>query len=229
MIIKIETEEELNKLLNVLSREIVEANTYHRLSCNLAVDDKDNDRVFNASNTFWSLTIFALYDAKMIRLCRVYDQNNASLNLVNLLDTIKSNLHFFKEQNFRGRLHENAFVDSLAQTDRVPSLEELEVDIKYASSKNPLVKKLVVWRGNMIAHLNTKISLGKIEVLEDNPLSQSDIEELLNKSLEIYNRYSKLYRASSSSRYIMGHDDYKSLFKFAKLGLDKWDDSDLRE
>jgi AbiU2 len=220
--IKIKTAEELSRLFNALAKEIVDANIYYQLFFGLTEEQQSSKIVFNQSCVFWSLTFDALKEAILIRLCRVYDQESSSLNLVNLLLTIQSNLHFFEEQHFRDRLHNNAFVDSLTKVDRMPSKEDINADIKYASNENQLVKKLTLWRGNIIAHRGAKISLGKVSVLEDNPLPWTEVKELLDKGFEIYNRYSSLYDASTCPLEIVGYDDYQSLLAFANLGLDKY-------
>jgi hypothetical protein len=224
MKIDIQRSEELNQLLDALAYEIVDANIYHRLFCDLVKSINTHPREFSQSNTFWSLAIEALRDARLTRLSRVYDQESRSLNLVNLLDTIKANLHLFEEKHFRTRLQGNAFVDSLAQEYRVPPIAQLELDIQFSSLQNPLVKKLMIWRNNIVAHRGAKVSLGKDQILVDNPLSEVEMEQLLDESYEIFNRYSSLYRASTWSRQIIGHDDYKSLLKFLTLGLKKWDE-----
>lgn len=228
MKINIRSGEELNNLLDGLAREIVNANIYHRLFCSLVDSIDTYKREIRQSNTFWGLTLEALKEARLINLCRVYDQESNSLNLVNLLHTIKANFHLFEDHHFRDRLQGNAFIDSLAQDNRLPSADQLDEDISFSSCQNVLVKKLIVWRNNIAAHKGAKVSLGKKQILIDNPLSQSEMEQLLDRSLEIFNRYSSLYRASTWSRQIIGHDDYKSLFKFLHLGLQKWDE-DLKK
>jgi hypothetical protein len=229
MEIKIKSSDELNKLLDALALEIVDANIYHRLYTDLVDSIKDNARGFTQSNTFWSFTIDSLHDGQMIRLCRVYDQESKTLNLFNLLETIKANVQFFDQKYFRQRLKDNAFVESLAEVDRIPNESQLQKDIWFASDQNPLVKKLMIWRNNIIAHRGAKVSLGKDEILADNPLSQQETETLLNESFTIFNRYSSLYRASTSSRTVVGQDDYKSLLKFLNLGLQKWDEDIKKE
>ena len=228
MKINIRTGEELNQLLDALAYEIVDANIYHRLFCSLVDSISTNQKEFRQSNTFWGLTLDALREARLTRLCRIYDQESNGLNLVNLLDTIKANLNLFEEEHFRIRLQGNAFIDSLAQEHRVPPVAELNLDIEFSSIRNPLVKKLMIWRNNIVAHKGTKVSLGKDQILADNPLSEAEMEQLLDRSFEIFNRYSSLYRASTWSRQIIGHDDYKSLLKFLNLGLKKWDE-DLKK
>lgn len=224
MEIKIKSADELNKLLDALEFEIVDANIYHRLYSDLVNSRKDYAREFSQSNTFWSFTFDALHDARMIRLCRVFDQESNSLNLFNLLETIKANTHFFGKEHFRQRLKDNAFVDSLAEVDRIPNEAQLDNDIRFASDQNPLVKKLMIWRNNIIAHRGAKVSLGKDEILADNPLSQQEIETLLDECFTISYRYSSLYRASGWLRNASGQDDYQSLLETIKLGLQKLDE-----
>lgn len=224
MEIKIKSADELNKLLDALALEIVDANIYHRLYSDLVNSRKDYAREFSQSNTFWSLTFDAIHDARMIRLCRVFGQELNSLNLFNLLETIKANIHFFDKAHFRQRLKDNAFVDSLAEVDRIPNEAQLDNDIRFASDQNPLVKKLMIWRNNIIAHRGARVSLGKDEILADNPLSHQEIETLLDGCFTISNRYSSLYRASTWSRKVVGHDDYQSLLETLKMSLQKLDE-----
>ncbi|MEM7792620.1 MAG: hypothetical protein AAF546_14540 [Verrucomicrobiota bacterium] len=229
MKIKIQTSEELDQLLDALAREIVDAKVYHQLFSNLVDAIPDYEREFRESNTFWSLTLDSLKEARLTRLCRVFDQESSSLNLVNLLETIKGNLHLFEEEHFRRRLKDNAFVESLAETHRVPEAGQIDDDIEYSSCRNPLVKKLMIWRNNIVAHRGAKVSLGKKQVLEDNPLSYDEIKELLDQSFNIFNRYSSLYRASTWSSQVIGHDDYKSTLSFIRRGLQKWDEDIEKE
>lgn len=223
MKIDIQTDDELTKLLNVLAIEIVDAQIYHKLCCDLEVSIAEYEREIHHSNTFWSLTLESLHEASLIRLCRVLDQNAAGLNLVNFLETIKANLHFFQPEHFRDRLLNNALVNSLALIDRIPPAGQLDQDIEFASSRNPLVKKLMIWRNKIVAHRDARVSLGKTQILEDNPLSQTEIEALLEKSFEMFNKYSCLYRENTWSRNVIGHQDYKALLDLLRLGLEKSD------
>jgi hypothetical protein len=150
MEIKIKSSDELKKLLDSLALDIVDANIYYILYSNLNDSINDNSREFSQSNTFWSLTFDSLRDALMFRLCRAFDQESKSLNLFNLLTTIKTNVHFFEENHFRGRLKDNAFVESLAEDDRIPIESQLDKDILFASDQNYLVKKLMIWRNNIL-------------------------------------------------------------------------------
>jgi hypothetical protein len=157
MQIKIQTGAELNLLLEALLAEIVKANSYYRLVSGLESSVPDYEWEFQQAGVFWHLTQNALKDACLISLCRIYDQNATTLNLFNLLHTIKGNLHFFSEPHFRERFKNNPFVDALARDKRTPEIGELECDIESVCCRNLTVEKLMIWRGNIIAHHNANL------------------------------------------------------------------------
>jgi len=190
---------------------------------------KDYSEEFVQPNTFWYFALTALNEARLIRLCRVFDQESASLNLYNLLDTIKVNVEFFGQDHFRERLRDNAFVNSLSQDSRIPDKSQLDKDIEFVSLQNPTVRKLIIWRNNIIAHRGAKVSLGKNEIVARNPLSEDEVISLLEGCFQILNRYSSLYNASFYSRQPIGHDDYKTLLNFVRLGLQKLDEDREKE
>ena len=59
MEITIQSGEELNKLLDVLARDIVDANIYYRLWISLSEATKEYSVEFAQSPTFWCLTMQA--------------------------------------------------------------------------------------------------------------------------------------------------------------------------
>jgi hypothetical protein len=141
-------------------------------------------------------------------LCRIYDTHDRSLNLPNFLDTIKSNLEIFDTNNFRERLKDNPFVDSLTQTARKPDINILEDDIKAVNSNNELVTKLLIWRHNIIAHKNAKNAISKVNIPSKYPIMKKEVDELLTRATTILNRYSGLFNATTYSTNMVGSDDY---------------------
>jgi len=135
----------------------------------------------------------------------------------------------FDTANFRERLKDNSFVDSLSEHPRRPDEKALEEHIAYCSCSNPLVRKLMIWRNNIIAHRGVGLSLGKKEILESNPIPQEEIESLLDQALEIFNHYSYLFRASIWMSDMTGQDDYKSCLKLLHLGVHKNDENLAKE
>jgi AbiU2 len=219
MKIEIRSGGELTKLLDELGAEIVDAHITFKLLSDLLEARREFKIVFNQSIAFWGTTFRALLNSYLSTLCRVYDGNKKGLNLRNLLETIYANRSLFGEDQFRERLRGNAFVDSLASTNRVPSCSELEEDLKLVRERDPLVRKLLVWRNNAVAHKNAMVALGTSDILISANMSREDVEELLGRALRLFNKYSSLYRASTNSRQIIGHDDYLSLLKLAEAGI----------
>ena len=216
-------------MFGALAQEIVDANIYHRLYCDITSSIKENAKAFRQSNTFWNFVFLSFDEARLIRLCKVFDKNSKSLNLYGLLKAIKRNIHYFKEDHFRERIKDNPFVEILAKENRMPNEEQLDKDILFASEDNPSVKKLTIWRNTVIVHNALKVSLGQDQKLKDNPLSKKAIEVLLDGSFLIFNRYSSLFSATTYSRKVADHDDFRSLLKFINLGLQKWDEDIKKE
>jgi hypothetical protein len=227
MQIKIRNSEEFHRLLFALVNELVDAQIHFKLYQDLTVAKAEYAREFNQSWTFWSLTFQAHLDAVLVRLCKAYDQfdqpDSATVNLRNLLDTIAENLPFFDEPNFRERLKDNPFVDSLAEVPRRPDPQRLQDDVKSVSNSNPLVRKLTIWRSNFYAHRSREHALAAGEFAKKYPLLIADVEALLANGVAIVNRYSDLFIATHHSTDKVGRDDYRWLLKAARQTLDAHD------
>jgi AbiU2 len=209
MKLKLKKPEEFRYLLTALLDDLVDARFHFRLHQELAKATEEYATEFAQSPTFWELTFVAHMDSVMVRLCRCYDTyNDPALNLKNLLDTIEANLLLFDEPDFRQRLKGNAFVDSLAAELKPPDRGQLRKDIEGVSDSDPLVHKLVMWRNNYIAHRNSHVALNPKKLDTQYPLTFVDMDALLNRALEIGNRYSLLFDASAHATLTVGRDDY---------------------
>lgn len=214
MKLKLKNAEEFRRLLTALLDDLVDARFHFNLHQALARATEEYATEFSQSPTFWELTFGAHMDAVMVRLCRAYDTSERSaLNLRNLLDTIEANLVIFDEPNFRQRLKGNAFVDSLAPGLKPPDQGQLRKDIEAVSNSDPLVHKLVMWRNNYIAHRNSDFALNPKKFDTQYPLTFDEMDALLNRALEIGNRYSLLFDASAHATLMVGRDDYLNVLK----------------
>ena len=155
----------------------------------------------------------------LFRLGRLYDQQRSALSLPSLLATIAANVHFFDEPHFRTRLKDNAFVDSLAQTARRPDIAALRVDAAEVSAKSDdTVKKVVEFRNRALAHMDPRVVLGTLP----NPaeaLDVADTDLLLGRAASIVNRYGNLFKATTSSMRIVGHDDFNQVLLAVRRDL----------
>jgi hypothetical protein len=196
--INITGESEFIKLIKGLSDDIIQASIYYKLRMNFY--DLMNYYIveINNSNTFWRYTIGAVEDAILYRLFRIYDAYDQKevLNLKNWLGTINENIHFFDVENFKERLKDNPFVESLANYPRKPDEKQLEEDINFCK-KNKLVIKLKELRNEYYIHKNAQKFLKGKKI--NNFIDLDDIGKLIDKAKEILNRYSSLFHAQDYS------------------------------
>jgi hypothetical protein len=212
------SEEQFKQLLERLANDLLNASHHFKLYINLEDALSKYEREINQSIAFWGLTINAHREISILNLCRAYDHNSKSLSLKELIQIIQGNTELFDISKFRERLKDNAYVDSLAQTRREPTREQLAEDLHFVSNDNPLVKKLTILRGNVIAHTNK----GQVISPKSNPdpLNWAEVELLISKGLEIYNKYCLLFYAQSYSSSLIGEDDYKQVLKYIRLGME---------
>lgn len=211
--ISVRNEDEFFRLFKALASDIINAQIHYKMYRDLLNASNNFPNVIAETNTFWSLTIDSHFTASRHFLVRAYDQHKEALHLFSFLKTVEENLSLFSKANFIARKHENPYVEDLAKEDRTPNLNELKTDTQLCSNNDPLVKTLIVHRGNLIAHRNAK-NTARGKVLIDNyPLTFGDYEELLNRAISILNKYSRLFDASTYSSKIMGGEDFLYIFK----------------
>ena len=198
MKIDVKDSAEFKRLLEALVDELIDAHDHFRLHQDLDAAIPDYQAEFNQSAGFWTFTLSAHMDATLLRLCKAYDlyEGKPSLNLRNFLETIEANLHFFEEPNFRERLKDNPFVDSLAADPRKPDSAQLQKDLESVSNADPLVKKLTIWRNNYFAHRSHSSALDPNGFAKQNPILFSEIKALVDNGLRIVNHYSSLFSAA---------------------------------
>lgn len=210
--IRIQSAEQFGRLLDALLRELVDASIHWQLRQALNAAGGPFAREMNEARTFWGLTRDALEDSTLFRLCKIYDTYPGALNLKNLLETIDRNLFVFDTEQFRERLKDNLFVESLAAESRAPDPKQLQADLAYVSKEsNPKVENLVALRNNFFAHRSSRDVLSGVDMGMAYPLTVADVSELLERGTEIANRYSRLFRAAHHSTQMVGADDYRTV------------------
>lgn len=229
MQIEIDSSQEFGRLLNALAEEMVSACIHFRLHSDLEAARKSYITELNQSPAFWSLTFQAHRDTVLFRLCKIYEQHSSSLNLKNLLDTIKANIDIFDVEQFRERLKDNPFVESLASSPTKPDLEQLEKDNDFVSETNPSVKALIFLRNNFLYHRTPKLVAKNRKLADYYDLAWEDIERLLKEGMYILNRYSSLFHANRYSTQIVGHDDYRNVLEAVRNVLRQYEEERARE
>jgi len=205
---------ELRSAISALARDVVDAVIHWRLSRGILDAMEKWPLVAHQSNTFWSLTIEAHIKVSVLAACRAFDQEKNSLHLLGLLELVQANLPLFDVPNFRTRLRDNPFVESLADSVRAPDPVQLERDITLCSTRDDLVRRLVIHRNNAVAHLSRTRSLSQAPPSKGEQITNEEFEDLLSRANEILNRYSGLFQAEHFSTQIVGHDDYETVFRW---------------
>ena len=223
MQLEIRSEKDFEKLTKALADDLVTANIHFKLYRDLNNAVNKYVRELNQSSAFWSATFLSHLEVTLFRLCRIYDQNKKSLSLKNWLDTIKANLKIFDVPNFKARLKNDPFVNSLALHVKKPPEKSLEEDIRLTSGNDHLVKKLVKLRMNLYAHKSAKNVMNEKDLLKTYPLTLNDINILLKRGVRILNMYSNLFNANIYSTQIVGHDDYLYVLNAVKSDLEQQD------
>ena len=206
-------ENEFKRLLEGLANDILDAHMHYKLYKDLLSTIEEFPLVVAQSNTFWSMTLKSHLSTSLYMLTKAYDQHSNALHLLSFLQTIKANPTLFSEANFRERKKDNPFVVSLASESRIPDLASLEIDISLCSKENHLVNTLIVHRGNALVHRNAKNTAKGTSVSETHPLSWEDFEVLLARAIEVLNKYSRLFEASTYSTRPIGADDFRYIFE----------------
>lgn len=202
-----------------LTGEVFSANDYYRLYMDLGEAQKTYSIEFQQSPTFWSLTARAHMEALITRLCRVYDKrkNEDTLTLSNFLKIIQTNMHVFEIDNFRDRMKDNAFVESLSKQIKKPDLSIIEQDLASVNKDNPELVNLLKWRDKYFSHLGIEPVQGDINLIKDFPLHWATLKILLDRAMSIINKYSYMFNASTTSAVIIGHDDFIQILKAIRL------------
>ena len=210
---KLTNSKQFELALTKLANELVHANVFYKLFLDInATFDEFQSEVREAS-TFWFLVRDSLKESALLRLCRVYDKVPKTNSLPTVLKAIKGNPHFFNLESYVERLKDNKHIDP-KERHRTPDEAQLLLDIEFASEKNPVVKKLLTWRSNLFAHRSFTLVIKDVSLPNDDLPTFGDLSALLDMS--IINRYTSLFRSTTYSTQMVGHDDYKYIFKCIK-------------
>jgi hypothetical protein len=218
--IRIEPDRDVNfeMLMDSLERDVVAAHVHWKLFSDLNASVPSFEREFNQAAAFWGNTINAHHEVTFARLGRLYDQHAGALSLRTWLLTVRDNVALFDDAKFLDRLAENPFAQDLVKSPRQPTTAEIDADLEKVTSSDDLVQRLVDLRNVAIAHRDPKTVLVGISAYP--VLAREEIDTLLGRALEIMNRYSTKFRARTNVATMVGHDDYLSVLRLTRRGLD---------
>jgi AbiU2 len=195
---RIRSTEEFKTVVDTLCLDLADANDHYALHRKLlAAKEGAYTKALSQSQTFWSLTYGAHFDAAVFRLCRAYDQNPTNLALVGLLEAIDSRSPF---------LPQPAGFNTL-------DLSQLANDMNWVREEsNSVVRHLMMWRHKVYAHRDVRKTIGR-DLAETHPVTHADVTALLERGFEIVNRYNRVLFANSFSREVTGLADYEKVLR----------------
>ena len=203
-----DSEEEFAELAKALAQEIQGANVDYRMYRDLQKTCAENPVVVQQSCPFLPMTIDAHLNSAVLRLCRVYDTEKSSLNLRSWLGQIKANPDWFTEAAFQTRKS-----NPISEWPGTPDVTQLEADITYAGMSNPVVKNLILFRGNMFAHLGESWVLNRRDAKGSFKVTLDDIANLAEQGLTIVNRYLHYYDSQENGADLIRADGFQFIFR----------------
>jgi HEPN superfamily AbiU2-like protein len=207
--IRIASRREFERLLDGLGREIVDAAIHYRMHMDLRGSVPEFERELSQAPGFWGMAFWALMEGALHRLFRAYDQREGALSLRSFLETVRD----------RPDLYANPATAPSTLVPNAPDTLILEADLSLVIPSDPLVKKLVILRGNLYAHKNAENIARAFRIDEAFSLSYADVETLVERAVTIINRYSRLFRRSTWSTQMIGHDDYRHVLEYVREAI----------
>jgi hypothetical protein len=160
---------------------------------------------------FWYATASAHMKAALLQLCRVYDHDEAGINLLVFLRKVQT--------------------DWSKEVGQTQTCQQLNEDITICGPKPScekvdrhafvlLVRKLRKWRNNIIAHYNYEVGIFDAQEFRSrNRWELSEIQELIDQAVVILNRYT--FSDSKDIRYADWFDG-KTYYETAENIINRW-------
>jgi HEPN superfamily AbiU2-like protein len=187
---RLKTEPQLHAALHTLADDVQVAAVHHHLATDLSAAVPQYVRELNEACAFWSLTIYAHLSEVRTRLCRVYDQHPAAIGLATWL----------------------AAAAGIAKLDS----STLTSDLSEVGAADPIVRKLVKLRNNVVAHTAAS-PVGRRELEQAFGLTFEESDMLVRRAVRIVNDYGQRLLRNTWSTRIIGRDDYLSVLRAVRF------------
>lgn len=221
---------DFQSLLKSLFDELWDARGHFIILSGLQEQAASAAKLMNYSKVFWHFTFEAHFDSTLIHLSKIYDQNPKGFHLKKFLEEgVNNNRWIFKPELFLKRLQANPNAEELLKAIGTIDEDKFIADLAFVSEKtNELVKKLVIWRSNFLAHRSLNFVLPSSSVMPDQP-SSADMQILISRGFDILNRYAGYFEATSYSQNIFESDDFKFVLEALEhhprhKEFQKWDE-----
>ncbi len=150
---------------------------------------------FNEAITFFQVTQNANLFATIISIFRFIDTRTDTMQLHSFFELVRNNLDLFSTQAYRKRLEQvgrdEEDINHWTQLHVEITKETVDTDEKRV--RNLPVTNLIRWRHKKLAHLDKEQALNEVDVMQENPITVQEIDDILTTLDEILNRYSIAY------------------------------------
>jgi hypothetical protein len=216
--IRISGEIDFEKLLDRLSHDIVEAPALLRLHKVLSEKFGEYHREVSQSAFFWRFCATSVREAGLLRLARIFDQEKSALSLRTLLLTLQANPHLFEDAAVRRRVSP-LYAEEMAPGSHSLKPDKIREDLALVFKNEPLVRKIILWRNTLGAHVSpTRMLKGSFSKTDE--LSWEEAFSLCSRAFDIFNRCTSLFHATETSTMIVGEEgSAASVFKYLRLGV----------
>ena len=100
--------------------------------------------------------------------------------------------------------------------------------LKLVSAGDPLTKKIVLWRNTLGAHRAFRVILTG-QFPEAGLASRDDCVTLLDRAFSIFNHYTSLFHATTTSTKIIGEENHDFVFELLRIGLKAYEHQFARD
>ena len=173
-------------------------------------------RELNQAPHFFKLTMVAHYDDALLTLSRILDRHEDSLSIWKFFNFVEQNRRIFSNQAFRQRMKENPNYASLIKSHTPITLKEVDEDRQKLGSLEDAISRIRELRDKVLAHTDRTFYLSGKITTKKYTFKRKKLYEVIATLIEILNRYSGAYNASSYSARFLGEDDVQYVMDFIR-------------
>ena len=191
----ISPEEQYLIYMKRLRDELNTAYTYYEIAKSIREFRHTRQSDFNEAITFFQVTQNANLFATIISIFRFIDTRTDTMQLHSFFELLRNNLDLFSTQAYRKRLEQGGRdeEDINHWTQLHVEITKETVDADEERVRNLPVTNLIKWRHKKLAHLDKEQALNEVDVMQENPITVQEIDDILTTLDEILNRYSIAY------------------------------------
>ncbi len=197
-------EEQFLAYHNKLRNEVDTAYTHYEIAKILREFSSTRHADFIEAQTFFQVTIDANLFSAVVTIYRGFiDKRNDCLQMDGFFELIKQNLGLFSTAAFK----ERKALKGMDQEDleywasKHVEITTTIVDDDEEKVKSLPISNLISWRHKKLVHIDKTQALNNTDIMETNPITVKEIDDIIITLNDILNRYSISY---GDAEYVIG-------------------------